>query len=322
LLHEQGIEIRAATFKMPGTQDYEYARRFAAELGIALEEVPYSLEPVALTTGTTTATLLLAAARPFLPGRVFSSDGGGEIFGFLLLPPEVMAMFGRNEVPKAIRTYLKGHGLPLKLFRGRWRKTVQERPYQAMQAALLEFSHLPAEKAMHWFVLAEDLRRHLHEFFELAPRFGYDLVIPFYDRRVLRSVWRLAPPLDPFLNYRLYHEVMKRMPEACLRVPWQSYPGRPPCPVPDDGPPLKNQWEYMRELQKERSRLYLSAMLSRFLQFGIPFAYIQPVSVLAAAVLQTLRRGDYGYYFRTAAALAEAAGKASRFKRKTHERPC
>jgi hypothetical protein len=90
--------------------------------------------------------------------------------------------------------------------------------------------------------------------------------------------------------------------------------------VPGDGPPLKNQWEYMRELQKERSRLYLSAMLSRFLQFGIPFAYIQPVRVLAAAVLQTLRRGDYSYCFRTAAALAEAAGKTSCFRHKTHER--
>jgi hypothetical protein len=62
-------------------------------------------------------------------------------------------------------------------------------------------------------------------------------------------------------------------------------------------------------------------MLSRFLHFGIPFAYIQPVSVLAAVVLQTLRRGDYGYCFRTVAALAEAAGKTSRFRRKTHARP-
>ena len=52
------------------------------------------------------------------------------------------------------------------------------------------------EKALHIFVLTNDLRRHLHEYFNRLPRTRVELLLPFYDRRVIESVLRIPPPLE------------------------------------------------------------------------------------------------------------------------------
>lgn len=306
VLHQMGVPLRAATLRIPGSQDYEYARRFAALLGIELEESPLHPDPPPLTTGTTTAAVLTAAMRPLLPGRVFSGDGGGETFGLLLLTSKVISLLAQNRQDAAIRAYLEGHGPSTRLFRKAWRHVAMRRPFDALQGALAGYPHLPGEKAMHLFVLINDLRRHLHDFFELAPRLGCDLALPFYDRRVLMAVWRLAPPLEPFLEHRLYHEILRRMPEVCLQVPWQTYPGRPPCPVSDDGPPLKNQWELSRESATQLRSLLGRDTLRQILRGRIPSGFIDTPALAAALAIHKAGFRDYAHVFRPALALADA----------------
>ena len=150
-----------------------------------------------------------------------------------------------------MRAWLHGHGASPRLFRQPWRRIAEQRPLEAMRQAMQRFSRLPAQKAFHLFIVSNDLRRHLHDAFEASARTGLDIAAPFYDRRVLHSVLSLAPPLDPYLEHRLYHEVVRLWPDACFRVPWQTYPGHEPCPVaepPEMTAGLLNQWEMLQRL--------------------------------------------------------------------------
>lgn len=315
VLHQMGVRIQAATLRIPDSQDYEYARRFAKSLGIELLESPYRLDVPRLTTGLTTRSALAAAAGPLAPGYVFSGDGGGETFGFLLLSPTVTSLLARGKQDDAIRAYLDGHRISARVFRRPLRSVAARRPEEALRRALGEYSHLPAEKAIHLFVILEDLRRHLHDFFEIAPQTGLELALPFYDRRVLRSVLRLAPPLEGFLEHRLYMAVLHRLPEICMRIPWQSYPGRPPCPIAEEGSVLKNQWELFRESAAERqARLWRDAA-REFLAGRIPLRYVSAPALTAALALQKAGAGDYSVHMRQALAIASAFRAPARRRR-------
>lgn len=306
LLHGAGVPVRAATLLLPSSQDYHYAKRFASLLGIELREAPYSIDPPPVTTGTTTAGALLAASRPFQPGRVFSGDGGGETFGFLLMPPDVMALLSRNEVDAAVACYVGEHCVPVRPFRRPWREIVRQRPLQAMRAALDRWPHVPPQKAMHLFLLSNDMRRHLHEVFEAAPRLGLDLTVPFYDRRVIRSVLQLAPPLEPYLGHRLYHEILKLLPESCLRVPWQVYPGHLPCPVQEEkSESLQSQWELSKADRRRGGRI-CQRTLTELFRGRIPGHIVNVPVVALAAALHRAGIRDFSHLFRPVLALTDA----------------
>lgn len=302
LLHETGARVRACTLRMEGSQDYGYARRFADALGIELLEAPPKQDSFPLATGLDVVDLLSAAARPFLPGRIYTGDGGGETFGLLLLRSDIAALM-RRDWKEGLQAYASKRTFPLRVFRRRWREAAARRPMEALEEAFAEYSHMPPEKALHLFVLTSDLRRHLHEFFEVAPLLGCDLTAPFYDRRVLLSVMRLAPPLEPYLEYRLYSEILDRLPAVCRRVPWQTYPGRTPCPVPDDGPRLKTQWELLKERSSERQRFFCRAVAKELLGGGVPAAYFSIPMVAAAYLLSAGGLGDYSHVLRLVLAL-------------------
>ena len=256
------------------------------------------------------ASVLTAAAAPLTPGRVFSGDGGGETVGFLLMPPGVMEKLGRGEIGPAIREYLHGHEMPDRLFRPQWRSLAAEHAPRAMREALSQYAHAPAQKAMHLFVILNDLRRHLHDFFEVAPGIGLDLTLPFYDRRVLHSVLRLAPPLDPYLSHRLYHVVLQRAPQACVRVPWQSYPGRLPCPLPREGPPLKTQWQLNQEWSSRKTAVFCRSVLSEWRQGRLAADYLNVPLLAAAAWAHRLSLRNFAYWLRPALALSDAVRRS------------
>lgn len=303
LLHEAGAKVRASTLRIEGSQDHGYARRFAEALGIELVEAAPKADSFPLATGLDVVDLLSAAARPFLPGRIYTGDGGGETFGLLLLRADMAAQMRRNW-KEGLRVYASRRQFPLKVFRRRWREAAAKRPLEALEEAFAEYSHMPPEKALHLFVLTSDLRRHLHDFFELAPRIGCDLAAPFYDRRVLMSVLSLAPPLEPYLEYRLYYEVLKRLPAVCSRVPWQTYPGRLPCPVPDEEPPLKTQWEWLKEQSPRRLRFFCRALARDLAGARIPMRYFRMTVVAAALALCAAGLGDYAHVLRLVLALS------------------
>lgn len=307
-LHSQGHPLEAATLSISGSLDSYYARRFASTVGIPLHETPWDPALTPSLIGQITLAVLTVAARPFPPGRVFTGDGGGETFGFLMMKPEIMALLADHRVDAAIQAYLADHGASPRLFRRPFRELAETRPQSAMKRALDALRHLPPQKAFHVFLLTNDLRRHMHDAFETAPHHGFDFCTPFYDRRILHSVLSLAPPLDLFLGHRLHYEILRHLPEQFFRVPWQTYPGHLPCPV-SDGQPLPDrlvsQWELTRLLSRRSATFFRRRVTAALLSRRLP-ARVLRIPLLAARLLADgLRLANSGYLFRTSDQLAE-----------------
>jgi len=299
-LQRFGARVEAATLAVEGSLDTYYARRAAAVMGVPLAESPWDPAYTPAVIGHGTGAVLSAAARPFGSARVFTGDGGGETFGFLLMPAEVMSLMGRGQQEAAIRAWLRGHGAPPRLFRQPWRRILEQRPVAAMREAMQRFSRLPPQKALHLFVVLNDLRRHLHDAYEASVRTGLDIVAPFYDRRVLHSVLSLAPPLEPYLEHRLYHEIVRLWPDACFRVPWQTYPGHEPCPFaepPEMTAGLLNQWEKLRRLSRRSGEVRRRRAVEGLASGRVP-ARLLNLPLLTVAILgHKLRLLDRAHLF-------------------------
>lgn len=307
-LHSLGHPLEAATLSIDGSLDSYYARRLASYVGIPLQESPWNPAMTPSLIGWITRDVLTAAARPFPAGRIFSGDGGGETFGFLMMKPEVMALFAKGLIDEAITAYIGGHGASPRLFRKPYKKQAEIRPRLAMRRALDAWSHLPPQKAFHIFLLTNDLRRHLHDTFEAAPRHGLDFVVPFYHRRILHSVLSLAPPLDPFLGHRLYHEIIRHLPPELFRVPWQTYPGHLPCPVAGGQPPpdfLVDQWQLSRRLQRKNGEFFRRRVTKSLLSGRVPGRAVRFPALAANILAHKLRLTDSSHWLRTTDQLAE-----------------
>ncbi len=307
-LHRQGHPLEAATLSISGSLDSYYARRFASSVSIPLRETPWDPALTPSLIGQIALAVLTVAARPFPPGRILSGDGGGETFGFLMMKPEIMALLADHRVDDAVKAYLDGHGAAPVLFRKPFREQAESRPRLAMRRSLDALRHLPPQKAFHVFLLTNDLRRHMHDAFEAAPRHGFDFAVPFYDRRVLHSVLSLAPPLDPFLGHRLYYEILRHLPEQFFRVPWQTYPGHLPCPVSDGQPlpdRLASQWELTRLLSRRIATFFRRRVVRALVSGRLPTRVLH-IPFLAAHILaHQLLLAESGHMFRTADQLAE-----------------
>jgi hypothetical protein len=317
ILQEQGVRLEVGTLAIEGSLDSYYARRVAEVLEAPLAESPWDPVYTPTVNGHGSRAVLTAAAQPWPRGRVFTGDGGGETFGFLLMPASVMSLMARGETEAAIRDYLGGHLMPSRLFRQPWSNILKERPPLAMRRALERMAHLPPQKALHFFVVLNDLRRHLHDTFDACPRHGIDFVTPFYDYRVLRSVLSLAPPLEPFLEHRLYHEIVRLLAAPCFQIPWQSYPGHLPCPVKDEGAGgstegLMTQWDLLKKRKRPRGEFLRRRAFEALRSGRAPRHLFQMPMLLAAIAAHKLRLADRAYWFSPVDALAECIYPGSR----------
>jgi asparagine synthetase B (glutamine-hydrolysing) len=297
-LKELGADFTALNCAVAGSQDYEYAHRFAEAAGIPFQNVPWSPDLLGTRPGATTAGLLAYAAQHVSPGLVFSGDGGGETIGFLIMTEPVMKMFREGRVQDAIEAYVKNPPVPKHLFTNEVYAAIADAPRRGMEEEIRRQGNVPPEKAMQLFLLTNDLRCHLHEFFDRTLEHRLELLLPFYDRRVIESVVRIPTPFEEYLRHRLYHDWLKLFPPAVTSVPWQAYPTHLPCPVADPDPPMTQNTIYKRHVPAA-SRRWMQRTVRAALKPGFPASIMSRNRLLLAVLLHRLHVRDYSYVFKT-----------------------
>ena len=301
-----GCRVDAITVTRPGTQDSAYAQRFAEAARVPLEKVPWASTAPGLSAGETTQRLLASAVRGRAPGRVFSADGGGETLGFLLLDDEALRLFAGGHRRRGAEQYLAHYRPVERLFDPSVYTELETVAVDRLESELKAIETPSLEKALHLSVLVNDMRCHLHEYFNRIAEIRVELLLPFYDRRVVASVVRIPPPLAPQLNHAFYYRVLASMPRIIEASPWQVYPGHLPCPVPDPDPPI-SQWAARNPAAGDRwGRQALRAAVGSQLP---PF--VRRSTVLAASVGHALRLANYDYLFRSFLGLQRLSHAAS-----------
>jgi hypothetical protein len=138
---------------------------------------------------------------------------------------------------------------------------------------------------------------------------GIEIVLPFMNRKVLALI--MSTPIEYCFEHKLYNKMMTLLPDWTKTVPWQSYPGHEPCPlpVPKDA---RDQWvareagyyKLRRQVWRERG---WQAMRQ-------PVGSIVKKPMLLAYLVADLCMGrDYGYIMQAVDHIASAAtGRGSR----------
>lgn len=170
----------------------------------------------------------------------WSGDGGSVGLGHVYLDNQTTIEAPDDDGVIAERLAQKNKwGLNARIFSRQW-KHLRQRPLQGLRAELQRVRQFPSDRRAFAFLLFNDQQRHMHHHFDNAHTRSYDLVLPFFDPRVLLAV--LATPIELMLSHKIYNYIFENLLPTSIQTAWQTYPGHQPCPYPAINSAGRNQW--------------------------------------------------------------------------------
>jgi len=236
------------------------------------------------------------------PQLVWSGDGGSVGLGLVYITSDVVRLLRNGQLKKAIDVFLyqQGSALPRGLFKKeRYASMISAFPSIGVLEEIEDIHCKDEAREFHIFLLLNDQRRHLSAHFEDIDLHRLEFHLPFFDSLFLESI--LEVPLDHCLFHRFYTEWFDLFPTIVKSVPWQTYPGHEPCPLPTpEG--LRYQWQpgHFRDLneKKKQNSLKTASLLLKDKEFPSEFISKTKLRMATWAFRSGMR--DYGYVISTA----------------------
>lgn len=230
-----GTRVYTINASIGGSQDQAFAREFARRMGTIHREEQVSVadpafhQKISNLWGKSPPRELWPAQRPAF---VWSGDGGSVGLGHVYMIPQVVALLRSEELDAAIDEYLcQGrHSVLHRLLRRNSNAALRGWFHKALREEFARIRCSDSGQDLHTFLVVNDQRRHLSGFYEDIDLFRFELQLPFFDGDFLASV--IEVPLDLRLRHRFYNKLLCLFQPEVTQVPWQSYPGHEPCPLP------------------------------------------------------------------------------------------
>jgi len=305
-----GVRVRAVNLGYRWSQDQAFAREFAAKIKCTYLEVPW-MDADSLAFRQTLAQLVrdetdagrLSATRA---GAVWSGDGGSVGLGTVYLDDQMVAAMRGGRTLEAMDRFKTVNfvKLPFNLLRPRMRSEIQLWLLEGMLEELERLDCSDRGQALFLFLLLNDQRRHLAPVYEEIDQHRLEYQLPFFDSEVLEFICSL--PLDRRMYHRLYSDWFQVLGPEVTSVPWQTYPGHLPCPLPiPEG--LRHQSDPApRSLRRHlRRRVTSGTETLRILLSGRPLGPISRSRLWIVSALQLLGLRDYRYVLKHVRALAD-----------------
>jgi asparagine synthase (glutamine-hydrolysing) len=245
-LCHNGARVRTVNFARPGTQDYYFGNDFAEKIGSAHESIPKERGDSIPDYSSLMAKALGRSSHGQWPAErpqlVWSGEGGSMLLGHIHLSESQIGLMRAGKVDRAIEEFMQQEqiDLPIKLFRPQILEDVRNVIEQGIREELDQLHAEDAGRKIYLFLVLNDQRRKLMGHFENIDLHRLEFQLPFFDAAFLESV--LAAPLDWCLRHKFYIKWLAHFPTAVTTVPWQSYPGHEPCPLPSPTQ-LAYQWD-------------------------------------------------------------------------------
>jgi hypothetical protein len=300
-LGKQGMKLHTFNFARAGTQDQVFGAEFAQQIGSLHEEAPVNsfASPAwsMIMADAWRKSKLRSISPPERPNLFWSGDGGSVGFGHVYVNPRIVEFMRQGEKHSAIDEYLlqQSAHIPLRMLKSSYRTPLSRVLHEDIQQELDDIHCEDPGRSFYVFLLLNDQRRHLALHFEDIDAHRLELQLPFYDSDFLTAI--VSTPIDLCLGHRFYSKWLDFLPSEVKQVPWQTYPGHEPCPLPiAEG--LTYQWDgrtlklRKRELLSEGDRIlgskdFPGKILNRH--------YLRATSLLYRASVR-----DYGYLIQAA----------------------
>jgi asparagine synthase (glutamine-hydrolysing) len=293
ILHELGVSIYSFNFSFEGTQDAFFAREFAH----AIHANHFEAEPApGVGPGWVHGSRRIwdtmnsdsgVPLRELFP--VWSGDFGSATAGWVGLTPSLVENMRHGRVDAVVEEHMRSHAL---LGAADLTPAAREWVMSAVPRAVADEiarheSNDPARQFM-FFLLSNTKRRHMDNIYEEILEHRTEFWTPFIDSAFLEAA--LSVPADEGLGHGFYMRWFERMRPVVRAVPWQTYPGHVPCPLPVP-PSLKAQWDAQVKLASKRRRFEGSKPWSALLR-GFPAPLFRRHRFVARVLLHQLRLKD------------------------------
>jgi asparagine synthase (glutamine-hydrolysing) len=301
-LRRRELRVHTFNFARPGTQDFVLGRQFAAAAGTVHHELPIVEKGANAKYAFTMAAAMARGADlhpdvPQLSRRAWSGDGGSIGVGHVRVDPQVVFLLRRGESARAVALFIdqqRAH-VPRRLFRRGVAEQVGRITADGIHEELTGIHSQDPGRGFHLFLMLNDQRRHLADHFEHLDLHRIEYQLPFFDSSFLELVVSL--PLDLCIGHRFYMRWLDCFPTMVRSVPWQTYPGHVPCPLP---PPadLQYQWgDGVLTLEDAglRKRVRIRAAASALANSGFPHPLLHRGRSRLALWLYRLGIRDYSY---------------------------
>ena len=238
---DMGVDVQAFNSSPEGSQDQVFAIQYAEKAVCQLHLMPLIEWRIHLA----------RAVKGFVqkekvdvarPRSIWSGDGGSVGLGCVYLDKEIVELMGSIGRLDAVQFFRKknSYSLPLKAIKSNRKKFMSGLLDNVILEELNRLECPDPGQSLFLFLMLNDQRRHLHDVYEDIDIHNIEYQLPFFDSVFLEYIFSL--PLDYRLNHQFYTEWFNLLPSSVRSVPWQTYPGHVPCPLPIDQS-LGYQWE-------------------------------------------------------------------------------
>jgi asparagine synthase (glutamine-hydrolysing) len=315
-LRNIGRPVWSLNFAPEGSQDYFFGRLAADalgshhyELGIGMEDFSSRQKTILDSWANINQDLVAQGVKPY---RVWSGDGGSVGMGHVYLDEIFIEKLRAKDI-RGASEYLMEFGkigVPVRAFQSEIKQRARLIPLEKMCEEIQGFSTQDPAKAGLLFFLMNDQRHHLATYFENLDLYKFEVVLPFFDSRLLELI--VAAPIDEFLRHVFYNKWLSKFGQAITAVPWQAYPGHVACPLPIEGyGKLRNQWseDWFEETQRQRQRLDdIQAWHAMLNNQAFPAKILSKNALWLAYWLTRLKIRDYGYILNAAKKVSTLSG--------------
>ncbi|CAN5342839.1 N/A [soil metagenome] len=246
-LCDQGAHAHTFNFARPNTQDLIFGRRFADMVNVTHTELPKEAGNRRPDYSTVMVKALAASAGmiahpPERPSVAWSGEGGSVVMGHVHLSRKIVEQMRAGDRRAAIDEFIRREFafIPSKVLNSDAVNDIAAIIPEGINEELGKMTASDPARSFYLFLILNDQRRKLASHFENIDQHRLELQIPFFDSSFVELI--VSMPVDMCLEHRAYTRWLNRFPAAVTAVPWQSYPGHEPCPLPvPDG--LEYQWE-------------------------------------------------------------------------------
>lgn len=306
-LQALGAEPHTYCFLPGSVLDGDLAAQYAAAAGIDHVSRPHHRivipELQSLMAGELRERLGRDASLP----AVWSGDGGSVGLGHVYFEQTAIDALRADRIDEAIRRFLPGlkFGIPRGIFTEEAYQRVQTALLDAIRGEVASYNPLSRERWLFCFLLCNEQRPHLRAYIEALDLVRMELVLPFFDWEFLTYICTL--PIEECLWHKAYSRFFDLLPASARSVPWQTYPGHVPCPLPlPKG--ARTQWERGAHWRGKLARKVSSLRALRYAlspQFPASLLDRGGTSVRALADLSWI--SDRGFEIQPVALCAEMA---------------
>ncbi len=268
----RSLDVRVHTFNFarPHTQDQIFGLEYARRAGAIHSEIPKEAGDHVPDYSSLMARVWAESPHrqdypAERPAIVWSGEGGSVALGHVHVGEKIVELMRAGRIEAAIEEYVRREYVYVSpnLFRPEVFADLDRIINRGVREELEKLSAADPARGFHLFLLVNDQRRKLARHFENIDLHRLEFQLPFFDSEFLAAI--VAAPLDLCLRHKLYVKWLAQFHSSVTAVPWQSYPGHEPCPLPaPEG--LAYQWaaDYQaaeRAALRKRLRKQMSELL-------------------------------------------------------------